>query len=65
MKRFLKGLKQSVPIMLGYVPIAIAYASMARQAGLSFGETVSMSVFVYTGAGQMSAAGISGCLRSS
>lgn len=58
MKRFLKGLKQSVPIMLGYVPIAIAYASMARQAGLSFGETVSMSVFVYTGAGQMSAAGM-------
>lgn len=55
MRKFWKGLGQSVPIMLGYVPIAIAYASMARAAGLDFWQTVSMSVFVYTGAGQMAA----------
>ena len=33
------GMKAGVPIMLGYVPIGIAFAVMARQAGLSTGET--------------------------
>lgn len=28
MKSFLKGVRQSIPIMLGYIPIAIAYASL-------------------------------------
>ena len=35
MKSFLKGVRQSIPIMLGYIQIAIAYASLARTSGLN------------------------------
>lgn len=48
------GLSASIPVMLGYIPISIAYAGLARSAGLSFWQTLSLSAFVYTGAGQMS-----------
>lgn len=52
------GLKMSLPIMTGYVPVAIAYAALALAAGLTPLQTVAMSLFVYTGAGQMAAAGM-------
>lgn len=53
-------MKAGVPIMLGYVPIGIAFAVMARQAGLSTGETCLMSLTVYAGASQLMAAGMLG-----
>ena len=49
----LDGVRAGLPIMLGYVPIGIAYAVMARQAGLSVGQTYLMSLTVYAGASQM------------
>lgn len=57
-KRIRDGVKAGVPIMLGYVPIGIAYAVMARQAGLGVGQTCLMSLTVYAGASQMMAAGM-------
>lgn len=54
-KRFINGVKSGVPIILGYIPVSIAYAIMARQAGLSVFETVFMSFAVYAGASQMMA----------
>lgn len=54
----LDGVRAGLPIMLGYVPIGIAYAVMARQAGLSVGQTCLMSLTVYAGASQMMAAGM-------
>lgn len=54
----LSGVKTGLPIMLGYVPIGIAYAVMARQAGLTVGQTCLMSLTVYAGASQMMAAGM-------
>ncbi len=54
----LDGVRVGLPIMLGYVPIGIAYAVMARQAGLSVGQTCLMSITVYAGASQMMAAGM-------
>ncbi len=54
----LDGVRAGLPIMLGYVPIGIAYAVMARQAGLTVGQTCLMSITVYAGASQMMAAGM-------
>jgi predicted branched-subunit amino acid permease len=58
MKRFWKGVQDAIPVMLGYIPIAMAYAAAAGNAGMTFWQSVSLSVFVYTGAGQMAAAGM-------
>lgn len=51
---FKAGMRASIPIMLGYIPIAIAYAGSAAATGMSFWQIVALSFFVYTGAGQMS-----------
>lgn len=55
---FFQGLKAGLPVVLGYVPIGIAYGMMARQAGLSVTQTIFMSATVYAGASQMMAAGM-------
>ncbi|MDO4973690.1 MAG: AzlC family ABC transporter permease [Eubacteriales bacterium] len=55
---FREGVRDAVPIMLGYVPIGIAYAIIARQGGMSTVETVLMSLLVYAGASQIMAAGM-------
>lgn len=57
-RMLLAGARAGLPIMLGYVPIGIAYAVMARQAGLTVGQTCLMSLTVYAGASQMMAAGM-------
>lgn len=57
-KEFLTGLKAGTPAILGFVPVAIAYAVMARQAGFSMFETIVMSLSVFAGAGQMMAVGM-------
>lgn len=56
--RFLRGLKASVPVILGFIPIAIAFAVMARQAGFTVGETTFMSAAVLAGAAQMMSTGM-------
>ena len=45
----------SVPVMLGFIPVAIAFAIMASSAGMTRGESVAMSVMVFAGASQMMA----------
>ena len=57
-KQFLTGLKAGVPAILGYIPVAIAYAVMARRAGFSMLETIVMSLTVFAGASQMTAVGM-------
>lgn len=59
-RQFMLGVKAGIPVILGFVPVGIAYALMARNAGLSVAETCSMSVFVFAGASQMMAAGMVG-----
>ena len=39
-EEWLAGTRSAVPIMLGYVPVGIAYGVMARQAGLNTWQTV-------------------------
>lgn len=52
---FKDGAKAAIPIILGYIPVGIAYGMMAKATGLSLFKALSFSLFVYTGAGQMAA----------
>lgn len=55
---FWTGARLGIPVILGYIPVGVAYALIARQAGFSVLETCMMSVFVYAGASEMMAAGM-------
>jgi len=47
-----RGFTVGLPIMIGYLPIALAYGVLAKQAGLSLLEVTLMSVMVFAGASQ-------------
>ncbi|RKQ18869.1 branched-chain amino acid ABC transporter permease [Oceanobacillus bengalensis] len=51
-KMFQKGLAVGFPIMLGYLPIALTYGVLAKQAGMSLTELTLMSAMVFAGASQ-------------
>lgn len=57
-KQFLYGMRAGLPVVLGYIPVGIAYAVMARQAGFSVLETCGMSLLVYAGAAEMMSVGM-------
>ena len=50
---YLQGVKAGVPIILGIIPVGVAFAIMARQSGFSILETIMMSAAVFAGASQM------------
>ncbi|WP_163537160.1 AzlC family ABC transporter permease [Gracilibacillus sp. YIM 98692] len=54
------GFVAGSPIVIGYLPIAIAYGVLAKQAGLSLGEITGMSLLVFAGAAQFMGAGMIG-----
>ena len=54
----LRGAKASIPIVLGFIPVGIAYAIMASEAGFKPSEAVFMSAFVFAGASEMMAVGM-------
>ncbi|MBQ2120512.1 MAG: AzlC family ABC transporter permease, partial [Peptococcaceae bacterium] len=56
--QYLTGMRAGIPVILGFVPVGIAYAIMARQAGFSVLETCGMSLAVFAGASQMMAVGM-------
>ncbi len=56
--RFLAGVRAGVPVMLGFIPVGVAYAIMARRAGFTAVETILMSAAVFAGASQMMAVGM-------
>lgn len=49
------GVRAGAPVVLGFIPVAFAYAIAASKVGLSLWETVLMSVSVFAGASQMMA----------
>jgi len=51
-KDFLHGVSSAVGIAIGYFPIGMTYGILARAGGLTFFETVGMSLMVYAGASQ-------------
>lgn len=56
--QYFAGLRAGVPIILGFIPVGIAFAIMAGQAGLSGAEAILMSATVLAGASQMMAVGM-------
>lgn len=55
---FPEGLRASFPIVVGYLPAAVAFGVAARGAGLGVAETVAMSLIVFSGASQFALAGL-------
>jgi 4-azaleucine resistance transporter AzlC len=55
---FRHGFRAMVPLWLGVIPFGLAYAVIARDAGLSLLETQALSIFVFAGASQVSAVGL-------
>lgn len=52
---FIEGLKDGIPVALGYIPISLACGIATSKAGLSFFISQFMSMLIYSGAGQMAA----------
>ena len=50
--RFRDGAKAALPIVLGYLPVGMAFGILAQKAGLTPFEAGSMSLLVYAGASQ-------------
>jgi 4-azaleucine resistance transporter AzlC len=50
--QFREGIKAALPIVLGYLPVGMAFGVLARKAGLSTFEAGLMSLLVYAGASQ-------------
>ena len=55
---FISGMRSAIPVILGFVPVGIAFAIMARQAGFTVAQTCGMSLSVFAGASQMMAVGM-------
>jgi 4-azaleucine resistance transporter AzlC len=55
---FVHGFSAIAPLWLGVVPFAIAYAVVARDAGLSLVETQALSLLVFAGSAQFTAVGL-------
>lgn len=47
-----KGVREASPIVLGYVPIGMAYGLLAQQAGFSIWFPLCLSLFVFAGSSQ-------------
>lgn len=58
LSHFKMGLAAGAPVVFGYLPVGIAFAIVARQAGFGIWETCSFSLFVFAGSSQMMAAGM-------
>ena len=52
------GMVRAVPIILGYLPIGLAFGVLASTAGLSIYSAVAMSVFVFAGSAQLISVGM-------
>ena len=57
---FWVGFRAMTPLWLGVIPFGLAYAVTERGAGLSIVETQALSLFVFAGSAQVSAAGLFG-----
>jgi len=52
---FRRGLKDALPVVIGYYSASIAFGLLARNAGLGLGETQAFSLITFTGAAQFMA----------
>lgn len=52
---FKEGLKAATPIIIGYIPISMAFGILGKTSGITFVETIMFSTFVSAGASQFMA----------
>lgn len=52
MSPFLRGVRDAVPVMVGYAPVAFSFGVGASQLGLSVAEATLASLIMYAGAAQ-------------
>ena len=57
-EEILQGMRDSIPIVLGYFPLGFAFGVLAVQVGLSIFQAGLMSILCFTGAGQYIAIGV-------
>lgn len=53
-----QGINDSIPIVLGYLPLGFAFGVLANEVGMSIIQATLMSALCFTGAGQYVAIGI-------
>lgn len=53
-----QGIHDSIPIILGYLPLGLAFGVLANEIGMSIVQATLMSFLCFTGAGQYIAIGI-------
>ncbi len=58
------GVRQALPIVLGYIPVGFAYGVLAQKSGLGMFNGVAMSVIVFAGSAQLIGAGLFGAAAS-
>ncbi|NDL66040.1 AzlC family ABC transporter permease [Acerihabitans arboris] len=47
-----KGLREASPIMIGYLPVAMAFGAAAQTVGLTFFQAMAISTLIFAGASQ-------------
>ncbi|MGE4290769.1 MAG: AzlC family ABC transporter permease [Desulfovibrio sp.] len=52
------GIRQALPVVLGYIPVGFAFGVLGAKVGASVFNVVLMSVVVYAGSAQLIAAGL-------
>lgn len=57
-KELARGVKAALPVVMGYIPIGLAFGVLAAQAGLSVLEVCFMSLIVYAGSSQFIGVGM-------
>ncbi len=53
-----RGMRQALPIVLGYIPIGFAYGVLAQKSGLGAFAGIGMSALVFAGSAQLIAVGL-------
>lgn len=53
-----QGIRDSIPIILGYLPLGFAFGVLANEVGMSIIQATMMSALCFTGAGQYIAIGV-------
>jgi len=51
-QEFLRGLRDTLPFMMGSIPFGVIFGTLATGAGLGFWATQAMSLFVFSGSAQ-------------
>jgi len=57
-QEFIRGLKDTIPLIIGAIPFAIIFGALAITAGLSVWATMGLSLIVFAGSAQFVAAGL-------